>query len=63
MVSVLENKKLMYNKEGERVTSFKEADFVVPKDQKILKVGKNYYLLGEKEELSASNREASQQGF
>ena len=63
MVSVLENKKVMYNKEGERVTSFKDADFVVPTGKKIIKEGDNYYLLGEKEELSPNNKEAAQRAF
>jgi hypothetical protein len=66
MQEVCKGKKIMYNKEGNPTSTFKEASFIVPRDQKIHKEGGNHYLLGAKEEfkdLNSEQQEARKQGF
>ncbi|BCA93780.1 hypothetical protein TUM19329_01410 [Legionella antarctica] len=63
MLSVVKGAKVMYNKNGEEVKSFDKADFVVPKDKKIVKEGDEYFLLDKNDELSATNRDEAKAAF
>ncbi len=67
MLSVVKGDKVMYNKDGMQVKTFEEADFVVPKDKKIVKEIVNereeYYLLDKDDQLSDKNREAAKTAF
>lgn len=69
MLSVINDEKVMYKKDGTLANTFAEADFLVKKEQQLIKEGDNYYLLdnvdkdGNKMELNDSNREAAKQAF
>ncbi len=63
MLSVVKGDKVMFNKDGVQVSSFKDADYVVPNDKKIVKEGQEYYLLGKNEKLSDENRARAKLDF
>lgn len=66
MLEVTEGKKNMYNKAGTQVYTFKEAEFIIPAEQKIAKEGNNYFLLKKNEDLtslSPERKEAAQKDF
>ncbi|KTC76911.1 hypothetical protein [Legionella brunensis] len=44
MLAVVNDKKVMYNKDGKQVNSFKEAAYIVPKDKQLVKEGEEFYL-------------------
>ncbi|KTC65289.1 Dot/Icm system substrate protein LidA (plasmid) [Legionella adelaidensis] len=57
MLSVAKGEKKMYGQDGQPVTSFKDAAFIVPKDQNLSKEGDKYFLTnagGEKKELQGA---------
>lgn len=45
MLSVIEGNKTMYKKDGTKADTFAEADFLVKKDQQLVKYGDDLYLL------------------
>ena len=70
MVDVLEGKKEMYNKDGQRVDSFKDAEYIVPSDPdpkkrnlKLVKEGEQLYLLNKNENLTDDNRASAKEAF
>lgn len=66
MQDVVKGKKNMFDKAGNPTTTFQEALFIVPKDQKLHKEGENFYLLDADEEfteLSSEEQEAKKQQF
>lgn len=63
MMSVTKGDKEMYNNNGEQVQSFKDADFVVARDKKIVKEGEQYYLLGKDQQLTYRNRGEAKEAF
>jgi len=63
LLAVLQDEKEMYNQWGERVHLFKEAEYMVSADNKLLKDGDTFYLLKKSDVLSDENRDASRQAF
>ncbi len=63
MVSVIKGEKKMYDKTGKPVTSFNDADFIVPKDKKLVIDNGESYLLKENEELNDNNRSKAKADF
>ncbi len=63
MMAVVNGQKEMYNKQGEKVGLFKDADFIVPSDKQLIKEGEKFYLLGKDEPLTDANRNAAEQAF
>ncbi|OCH97716.1 hypothetical protein [Legionella jamestowniensis] len=63
MLAVTKGEKQMYNQNGELVSSFKEAAFIVPSDKQLIKEGEQFYLLDKGKTLSSTNREAAREDF
>ncbi|CEK12027.1 hypothetical protein [Legionella hackeliae] len=63
MLAVTKGEKHMYNQQGERVSSFTEADFIVPSDKQLVKEGNEFYLLDQGKSLNDSNRDTAKQDF
>ena len=63
MMSVTKGDKDMYNNKGEKVELFKEADFIVPRDKKIVREGDDFFLLPKNEPLSYKNRSVARENF
>lgn len=52
LIDVVKQDKLLYNAEGELADSFKDADYILSKTQKIVKENNNYYLLDATQDLN-----------
>ncbi|WP_028389581.1 hypothetical protein [Legionella fairfieldensis] len=57
MLAVIKANKLAYNADGQQVNSFKDADFILSKEQKIVKENGHYYLLRPGQDFSAMDAE------